>query len=116
MLAFFLNMTVGKWIVVVCAILFCFVTIIFLRDLLTKKKEEPKPISPEESEKAKLEPVLLGSLQKTHQLEDVINQKITSMKLDLMAERLRSRTINLRMVVAVQRCPQAAAVVKSWVG
>jgi hypothetical protein len=28
-------------------------------------------------------------LQKTHQLEDVINQKITSMKLDLMAERLR---------------------------
>jgi hypothetical protein len=89
MLAFFQNMTVGKWIVVVCAILFCFVTIIFLRDLLTKKKEEPKPISPEESEKAKLEPVLLGSLQKTHQLEDVINQKITSMKLDLMAERLR---------------------------
>ena len=82
-------MTVGKWIVVVCATLFCFVTIIFLRDLLTKKKEEPKPVSPEESEKAKLEPVLLGSLQKTHQLEDVINQKITSMKLDLMAERLR---------------------------
>ena len=35
-------MTVGKWIVVVCATLFCFVTIIFLRDLLTKKKEEPK--------------------------------------------------------------------------
>jgi hypothetical protein len=89
MLAFFQNMTLGKWIVVACAILFCLVLIVFIRDLLTKKGEEPKPLSPEESEKVKLEPLLVGSLQKTHQLEDVINQKITNMKLDLMAERLR---------------------------
>jgi hypothetical protein len=89
MLAFFQNMTLGKWIVVACAILFCLVLIVFIRDLLTKKEEEPKPLSPEESEKVKLEPLLVGSLQKTHQLEDVINQKITNMKLDLMAERLR---------------------------
>ena len=90
MLAFFQNMTLGKWIVVVCATLFCIVAIVFLRDLLTKKKEEEeKPVSPEESEKVKLEPLLVGSLQKTHQLEDVINQKISNMKLDLMAERLR---------------------------
>jgi hypothetical protein len=83
-------MTLGKWIVVVCATLFCIVAIVFLRDLLTKKKEEEeKPVSPEESEKVKLEPLLVGSLQKTHQLEDVINQKISNMKLDLMAERLR---------------------------
>ena len=86
MLAFFQNMTLGKWIVVVCATLFCIVAIVFLRDLLTKKKEEEeKPVSPEESEKVKLEPLLVGSLQKTHQLEDVINQKISNMKLDLMA-------------------------------
>ncbi|MEY2623804.1 MAG: hypothetical protein RLZZ101_1039 [Pseudomonadota bacterium] len=90
MLAFFQNMTLGKWIVVVCATLFCIVAIVFLRDLLTKKKEEEeKPVSPEESEKVKLEPLLVGSIQKTHQLEDVINQKISNMKLDLMAERLR---------------------------
>ena len=76
MLAFFQNMTLGKWIVVACAILFCLVLIVFIRDLLTKKGEEPKPLSPEESEKVKLEPLLVGSLQKTHQLEDVINQKI----------------------------------------
>jgi len=67
MLAFFQNMTLGKWIVVVCATLFCIVAIVFLRDLLTKKKEEEeKPVSPEESEKVKLEPLLVGSLQKTH--------------------------------------------------
>jgi len=56
----------------------------FIRDFYGKVVEEVK-----DQQAKPIEPVVVASLQKTHQLEEVINQKIANMKLDLMAERLR---------------------------
>jgi hypothetical protein len=83
-MSLFMNMTAGKWIVLFCGLLLIVLAYYFVRDFYGKLSHEEL-----EDEMTPLEPVIAGSLQKTHQLEDVINQKIANLKLDLMAERLR---------------------------
>jgi hypothetical protein len=81
---FFANLSSGKLIVIVSVLMFIGLLYFFIRDFYGKVVQEVK------AEKGgPVEPVEVTSLQKTHQLEEVINQKIANMKLDLMAERLR---------------------------
>jgi hypothetical protein len=81
---FFASFTTGKLIIVVSFFMLIALTYFFIRDFYGKVVDEVK-----EHQAKPIEPVLVASLQKTHQLEEVINQKIANMKLDLMAERLR---------------------------
>lgn len=81
---FFASFTTGKLIIVVSFLMLIALIYFFIRDFYGKVVDEVK------GQQAKpVEPVVVASLQKTHQLEEVINQKIANMKLDLMAERLR---------------------------
>ena len=57
----------------------------FIRDFYGKVVDEVKNTG----HSVPVEPIMVTSLNKTNQLEEVINQKIANMKLDLMAERLR---------------------------
>ena len=81
---FFASFTTGKLIIVVSLLMFIALVYFFIRDFYGKVVAEVK-----EQQAKPIEPVMVSSLQKTHQLEEVINQKIANMKLDLMAERLR---------------------------
>jgi hypothetical protein len=81
---FFASFTTGKLIIVVSFLMFIALVYFFIRDFYGKVVDEVK-----ERKAESIEPVIVASLQKTHQLEEVINQKIANMKLDLMAERLR---------------------------
>ena len=69
---------------IVSLLMFIALVYFFIRDFYGKVVDEVK-----ENQAKPIEPVAVASLQKTHQLEEVINQKIANMKLDLMAERLR---------------------------
>jgi len=69
---------------IVSLLMFIALIYFFIRDFYGKVVEEVK-----DQQAKPIEPVIVASLQKTHQLEEVINQKIANMKLDLMAERLR---------------------------
>jgi len=69
---------------IVSLLMFIALIYFFIRDFYGKVIEEVK-----DQQAKPIEPVVVASLQKTHQLEEVINQKIANMKLDLMAERLR---------------------------
>lgn len=78
-----------------------FITLVyfFIKDFYGKVIEDIK-----ENEAKPIEPVMVASLQKTHQLEEVINQKIANMKLDLMAERLRiTSTAEVLKNLAIER-------------
>ena len=81
---FFASLTTGKMIMIVSLLMFIALIYFFIRDFYGKVVEEVK-----DQQAKPIEPVVVASLQKTHQLEEVINQKIANMKLDLMAERLR---------------------------
>jgi len=81
---FFASFTTGKLIMIVSLLMFIALIYFFIRDFYGKVVDEVK-----EKQAKPIEPVVVASLQKTHQLEEVINQKIANMKLDLMAERLR---------------------------
>jgi len=81
---FFATFTTGKLIMIVSLLMFIALIYFFIRDFYGKVVEEVK-----DQQAKPIEPVVVASLQKTHQLEEVINQKIANMKLDLMAERLR---------------------------
>ena len=81
---FFASFTTGKLIMIVSLLMFIALIYFFVRDFYGKVVEEVK-----DQQAKPIEPVIVASLQKTHQLEEVINQKIANMKLDLMAERLR---------------------------
>jgi hypothetical protein len=81
---FFASFTTGKLIMIVSLLMFIALIYFFIRDFYGKVVEEVK-----DQQAKPIEPVVVASLQKTHQLEEVINQKIANMKLDLMAERLR---------------------------
>jgi hypothetical protein len=81
---FFASFTTGKLIMIVSLLMLITLVFFFIRDFYGKVVEEVKDQKAEP-----IEPVVVASLQKTHQLEEVINQKIANMKLDLMAERLR---------------------------
>jgi hypothetical protein len=81
---FFSSFTTGKLIMIVSLLMFIALIYFFIRDFYGKVVEEVK-----DQQAKTIEPVAVASLQKTHQLEEVINQKIANMKLDLMAERLR---------------------------
>jgi archaellum component FlaF (FlaF/FlaG flagellin family) len=81
---FFASFTTGKLIMIVSLLMFIALVYFFIRDFYGKVVEEVK-----DQQAKPIEPVVVASLQKTHQLEEVINQKIANMKLDLMAERLR---------------------------
>jgi hypothetical protein len=98
-MSFFANLTTGKLIVIMSVLMFIALLYFFIRDFYGKVLQEVQ------SEKAgPVEPVEVASLQKTHQLEEVINQKIANMKLDLMAERLRiTSTAEVLKNLAVER-------------
>jgi len=81
---FFASFTTGKLIIIVSLLMFIALVYFFIRDFYGKVIDEVK-----DQQAKPIEPVVVASLQKTHQLEEVINQKIANMKLDLMAERLR---------------------------
>jgi hypothetical protein len=81
---FFASFTTGKLIIIVSLLMFIALVYFFIRDFYGKVIDEVK-----DQQAKPIEPVAVASLQKTHQLEEVINQKIANMKLDLMAERLR---------------------------
>jgi hypothetical protein len=81
---FFASFTTGKLIIVVSLLMFIALIYFFIRDFYGKMTDDHQ-----EKDAKPIEPVIVASLQKTHQLEEVINQKIANMKLDLMAERLR---------------------------
>lgn len=81
---FFASFTTGKLIIVVSLLMFIALIYFFIRDFYGKMTDDLQ-----EKDAKPIEPVIVASLQKTHQLEEVINQKIANMKLDLMAERLR---------------------------
>jgi ABC-type dipeptide/oligopeptide/nickel transport system permease component len=83
---FFANLTTGKLIMIISVLMFITLLYFFIRDFYGKVLEGAKG---KDRDAAPIEPVAVASLQKTHQLEEVINQKIANMKLDLMAERLR---------------------------
>jgi hypothetical protein len=83
---FFANLTTGKLIMIISVLMFITLLYFFIRDFYGKVLEGAKG---KELDTKPVEPVMVASLQKTHQLEEVINQKIANMKLDLMAERLR---------------------------
>ena len=83
---FFANLTTGKLIMIISVLMFIALLYFFIRDFYGKVLESAKGKT---LEAKPIEPVVVASLQKTHQLEEVINQKIANMKLDLMAERLR---------------------------
>jgi hypothetical protein len=68
---FFASFTTGKLIIVVSFLMFIALIYFFIRDFYGKVVDEVK------GQQAKpVEPVVVASLQKTHQLEEVINQKI----------------------------------------
>ena len=84
-MSLFTNFTSGKLIMILSLIMLIPLIYFFIRDFYGKVVEEVKNNAEPES----IEPLLITSLNKTNQLEEVINQKIANMKLDLMAERLR---------------------------
>ena len=99
MMSFFANLTSGKLIVIVSVLMFIALLYFFIRDFYGKVVQEVKA-----DKLGLVEPVEVASLQKTHQLEEVINQKIANMKLDLMAERLRiTSTAEVLKNLAVER-------------
>ena len=99
MMSFFANLTSGKLIVIVSVLMFIALLYFFIRDFYGKVVQEVKA-----DKVGPVEPVEVASLQKTHQLEEVINQKIANMKLDLMAERLRiTSTAEVLKNLAVER-------------
>ncbi|QWE23035.1 hypothetical protein FD975_02185 [Polynucleobacter sp. AP-Jannik-300A-C4] len=100
-MSLFANFTTGKLIMIISALMFIVLLYFFIKDFYGKVVEDVKTngIGPEP-----IEPVVVASLQKTHQLEEVINQKIANMKLDLMAERLRiTSTAEVLKNLAVER-------------
>jgi hypothetical protein len=96
---FFASFTTGKLIIVVSLLMLITLVYFFIRDFYGKVLDDVK-----ENEAKPIEPVIVASLQKTHQLEEVINQKIANMKLDLMAERLRiTSTAEVLKNLAIER-------------
>ena len=84
-MSLFTNFTSGKLIMILSVIMLIPLLYFFIRDFYSKVVDEVKNTGPS----VPVEPIMVTSLSKTNQLEEVINQKIANMKLDLMAERLR---------------------------
>jgi hypothetical protein len=100
-MSLFANFTTGKLIIIISALMFIALLYFFIKDFYGKVIEDVKG---QGLGSAPIEPVMVASLQKTHQLEEVINQKIANMKLDLMAERLRiTSTAEVLKNLAIER-------------
>jgi hypothetical protein len=99
MMNFLGALTTGKLVMIMAVLMFIPLLYLFIRDFYGKVVDDLKRDSPE-----RIEPVELTSLERTNQLEGVINQKIANLKLDLMAERLRiTSTAEVLKNIAVER-------------